>query len=80
MTIKFTGAVKHQQFEFLPGSPLAFEGDRVEEYFLSAGWAEETDDEPVRTFSAEEVTVDPETVFGTVGHEKAGQPVLAKEA
>ena len=78
MTIKFTGRTLHQQHEFLPGPALAFEGERVEEYFINAGWAEETDDEPARTYSEDECSVDPETTFGTAGHERLGERVLGE--
>ena len=78
MTIKFSGGVKHDRHEFLPGPALAFEGDRVEEYFINCGWAAETSDPPERTYSADEVVVDPATVFGS--GEAAGQPVLAVAA
>jgi hypothetical protein len=67
MTIKFTGPTKHQGYEFLPATALDFEDDRVEEYFIAAGWAEVTTDPPVKTYYAGTVTVDPNTVDNLTG-------------
>lgn len=79
MAVKFTDTVKHQKFEFADGSVLGFEGDRVEEYFINAGWAKATDSEPTRIYGEDEVSVDPETVFGTREHDQAGNLVLGGE-
>ena len=78
MAIEFSEAVRHGGFEFLPGIAYAFEGERVEEYFTSAGWAKKSSKSPARTFEAAEVSIDPATVFAS--GEKAGQRVLGEEA
>jgi hypothetical protein len=58
MTVKFKETVKHGTMEFLPGVPLAFEDPDAEPYFKGAGWAENTPDAPIRTYSQDEVSVD----------------------
>ena len=64
MAIKFNQPVKHGAVQLLPGIALAFEDADAEAYFTKAGWAEVTSDEPVFTYDAEAIAVDPEAVFG----------------
>jgi hypothetical protein len=64
MTIKFKDPVKHGvpvHNEFLPGIPLAFEDPDTEPYFIGAGWAETTNENPLKTYSQDEVSVEPDT-------------------
>jgi len=64
MPIKFKEAVKHGTNTFPPTVALAFEDDRAEEYFVAAGWAEQTDDDPIMApYPEGTVTIDPDTVF-----------------
>lgn len=62
-SIIFRHAVKHGRHHFLPGVPLAFEDADAAPYFIGAGWADESDQEPVHTYPAGEVDIDPDTVF-----------------
>ncbi|WP_293875551.1 hypothetical protein [Sphingomonas sp. UBA978] len=64
MAIKFTSPTKHGATTFVPSVALAFEDKDAEPYFIAAGFAEATDDEPVMTYPVGEVDIDPETVFG----------------
>lgn len=76
MSIIFNQAVKHGKSQFFPGVPVAFEDEDAAPYFLAAGWADETDQSPLHTYSKGEIDIDPETVFGS--GEKIGQRVMAK--
>lgn len=67
MTIKFNQRVKHGNLDLLPGPPLAFEDDRAEEYFRSAGWADPTTDAPVVTYPAGSVVIDTQTTSADTG-------------
>lgn len=60
-SLVFSQAVKHGRIELMPGVPLAFEDPLANDYFTRLGWASASDDVPVRTYSAEEVVIDPET-------------------
>lgn len=58
MAIKFTAAAKHGTVQFVPGVALAFEDPDAEDYFIEAGWAEATSDEPVHTYDAATVSIE----------------------
>ncbi|MBA2720089.1 MAG: hypothetical protein H0U52_12765 [Chloroflexi bacterium] len=60
--ISFREPVKHGRVLLPMNTPVAFEDPDAAPYFLNAGWASETAEEPVLTYSAEEIEVDPETV------------------
>jgi hypothetical protein len=70
MTIKFKGPglTHHEQHRFPPKVPFRFEDPDAEPYFLAAGWAEETDEEPIHTYTQGEVDVDPMTTLPTGGY------------
>lgn len=77
MPVKFNHVTKHGKLQIAPSISIAFEDEGAEAYFVAAGFAEETDEEPVMTFPEGSVTVDPETIFGT--GDQRGQKVLAAE-
>jgi hypothetical protein len=58
----FREPVKHGRVLLPVNTPVAFEDPDANPYFINAGWASETDEEPQLTYSAEEIEVDPETV------------------
>lgn len=64
MAIKFSGPTRHGHHTFAPTIALAFDDEDAETYFVKAGFAEATNDEPVMTYPAGSVEIDPETVFG----------------
>lgn len=76
MAVIFNQSVKHGRVQFLPGVAVAFEDADAEPYFIAAGWADETKDEPVHTYGLGEVDADPLTRFGETG--KFVQPELAQ--
>lgn len=63
MSIIFTGPTKHGAQTFAPSVPLAFEDEGAEAYFVAAGFAKDSKAEPVMTFPAGSVDIDPTTVF-----------------
>jgi hypothetical protein len=75
MTVKFNGVTLHGTLRFEPGVAYAFEDEDAEPYFKAAGWAEDSDEEPVRTFTKGEIDIDPNTVFGTTEHPHYGKRV-----
>lgn len=54
----------------------AFEAPAHAEYFKAAGWAADTDQDPVMTIGADEIHIDPETTFGS--GERKGEKVLVE--
>lgn len=56
MAVKFNQVIKEGVHTFVPHTPMAFEDARAEEYFKKAGWAEDTDEEPVMTWPEGTVT------------------------
>lgn len=60
MAIEFNSLTRHGTREFLPNVALAFPAD-VEDFFIKAGFAKQTDAEPVHTYEEGEVEFDPET-------------------
>jgi len=63
MAIKFTSPTRHGTITFVPGVALAFEDKDAEPYFIAAGFAEATKDEPMMTYALGDVDIDPETIF-----------------
>lgn len=70
MAIKFTKLYKHGRLTFLPGGVYGFEDPDADEFFQKVSAAEATTEEPVHVFGADEVDIDPDTVF------QDGTPVL----
>lgn len=77
MAVEFHSVTKHDKLQIAPSISIAFEDEGAEAYFIAAGWAVETEDEPVMTFPEGSVTIDPETTFGTGA--QRGQKVLTTE-
>jgi len=63
MAVRFTTSYRHGAIEFLPGVSIAFEDPDAETFFKKVGAATSTDDPPVRTYSSDEVDIDPATIF-----------------
>ena len=72
--VKFRSPTKHGSQLFVPGVALGFEDPDAAPYFIAAGFADPTDDEPVMTYPEGLVSVDPETVFGS--GDRVGQKVM----
>lgn len=49
--VVFNQTVKHGRHEFLPKVAVAFEDPDAAPYFVAAGWAAYTADDPVRVYS-----------------------------
>jgi hypothetical protein len=77
MAVIFNQAVKHAALQLIPGVPVAFEDDGAEGYFIAAGWADTTDDEPVHTYPVGSAPVDPLTRFADTG--RYVMPEVAEE-
>lgn len=73
--ITFRALTKHGTLQFLPGVPVAFEDVEAAPYFLAAGFADKSKDEPVHTYPKSSIDIDPEAVFGGGG--RVGQKVLS---
>lgn len=67
MAVKFSRRTLHGRFELLPGVPYAFEDEDAEPYFLTLGWAEATEEEPLRTYARGEIDIDPLTIRASNG-------------
>ncbi len=65
--IKFWFPVKHGRHLFVPNVPLAFEDEDAVPYFLAAGFADASDDEPVMTYPKSSIDIDPETISAATG-------------
>jgi hypothetical protein len=63
MAVKALQRYLHQGVEFLPGPAFGFEDPDAEPFFIKTGCFEATSDEPVRVYTQDEISVDPETVF-----------------
>jgi hypothetical protein len=74
------GVVKHGTIIMQPGSIVGFEDPDAAPYFIAAGWAEPSDEEPSIVYTQGEVDVDPTTVFGTNEHPDKGKRVLGGNA
>jgi len=77
MGIKFNQIVKHGGHTLLPDVAYGFEDPHAESYFNAMGWSATTGDDPVYTFTADELSVDPDTVHGS--GELKGSRVLPLE-
>lgn len=81
MPVIFNESYKHGRLEFFPGVSVAFEDPDAEPFFKKVGVAEATDLPPVKTYSQDEVSIDPETAFvdGTlVRNAREGDPTAAQ--
>jgi len=78
MTIKFKGRTKHGGLDLFPGVPLAFADFGAEDYFIAAGFADNTKEAPLETYAIGSVEIDPLTVFAETG--KHVQPEIAAAA
>lgn len=67
MAVEFNQVVKHGRIQFFPGVSVAFEDPRADAYFTTLGWASESSETPVHTYSADEVAIDPETRVAETG-------------
>jgi hypothetical protein len=67
MPLKFHKPTRHGKFELLPGVVYGFEDEDAEPYFLALGWAEKATGTPVRTYSKEEIDIDPLTIRASDG-------------
>lgn len=79
----FKSLTKHGTLTFLPSVPLAFEDEDAAPYFMKAGWAEATDQEPLHTYLLGEVDIDPLTRDNSTGKlvvENVITPVIQQEA
>lgn len=74
MATVFNQRVKHGRLDLHPGVLYGFEDPDASPYFVAAGWAEETADDPVVLISEGEVEIDPDTTFAD--GEKRGQKVI----
>lgn len=63
MSIIFKSPTRHGTNMFVPSTPLAFADEKAEAYFVKAGFAEESDSEPVMTYPEGTVVIDPQTTF-----------------
>lgn len=79
-SIKFkgTGVTKHGRLIIAPNVATAFDDEHAEDYFVAAGWAEDSDEDPVVIYPVGSVKIDPNTVFAD-GPNK-GQPILPELA
>lgn len=67
MALIFNQFVRHDRVEIPADVPVAFEDKDAEPYFLKLGWAEATTKKPRRTYSQDEVAIDPETTDAATG-------------
>lgn len=61
MAIKFKEPVRQSGQQLIPGVSLAFEDANAEAFFVAAGWAEETTEDPVHTYPEGSFEIDPDT-------------------
>ena len=61
--ITFKERVKHGRCDFHPTIVYGFEDTDAAPYFMAAGWAEISNDEPQVVITLGEIDIDPETVF-----------------
>lgn len=68
--VKFTGEVKHDGTGGLirfPAAVVGFEDPAHADYFVKAGWAEPSKDDPIITYAADELSIDPDTRSNETG-------------
>lgn len=65
MGVRFTGEYRHGRFIFLPGHTVEFEDSDADQFFQKVGVAEPlaAGEEPQLTLSADDCSIDPDTVF-----------------
>lgn len=85
MAVKFKEVALHGKNRFLPNHAYGFEDKDAEPFFIAAGWAEPTKDEPEYVFPLGEVDIDPATIHNDSGLlmsdvVKHGSPEKAQEA
>lgn len=61
--IKFKNLTKHGTLQFPPGVTFAFEDPDAAPYFIKAGFAEKSSEEPTYVYPKTSIDVDPETIF-----------------
>lgn len=64
MPIKFNEVTRHGRQVMMPGIVYGFEDPDAEPYFIKAFGARKSTRKPTHIFTQEEVSVDPDTVFG----------------
>lgn len=74
MAIKFNTLTKHGKLQFVPHVAVAFADDQAEEYFVAAGWADKSSEEPHHTFPIGTCKIDPDAVFADGA--KKGRKIL----
>ena len=62
MSITFNGVTKHGTQTFVPDTPLGFEDEGAEDYFIACGWAKRSAAAPKMVYPAGTVEIDPETI------------------
>ena len=72
------GRVRQNKTEFHPKVNYGFEDPDAADFFIALGWADTVDAEPDVTITADELDIDPETVWA-YGPEK-GNPVMPERA
>lgn len=65
LIFKGPGVTKQGAAQIPPSLPVAFEDPDAAPFFVKVGWADESTLDPVITYSQEEVSIDPETVYGS---------------
>ena len=70
----FKGVTKHGRFTFMPGIVYGFEDPDAVPYFVAAGWADPSNEDPAMIVTLEEIDIDPETVFA--GGTNRGKKVM----
>lgn len=73
MALLFNQFVRHGRVEIPADVPVAFADPDAEPFFIALGWAETTTKKPRRTYSQEEVSIDPETTNADTGLRVLGE-------
>lgn len=63
MSIIFRTPTRHGRHTFVPGTPLGFEDPDAEPYFIAAGFADDSTEEPKYVYPLDAVDIDPQTTF-----------------
>ena len=66
-TVVFNGETKQSGLRFPPATPIRFEGEGHADFFVLAGWADYSDEEPKMIIGADEIEVDPDTIHNATG-------------
>lgn len=76
--VVFNQVVSHSGVSFIPNKVVyGFEDPDAAPYFVAAGWAEDSPEDPDITVPSGVIEIDPETVFATGPNR--GQKVLSEE-